>query len=176
MCLASLIHWWTQQPFWFDLTVLNNAVQLFMSFCSFSKHPWWTSLGGFCCLGFQLAEVLMAAYSLLVVIPFVTMAMRFVLTSQQFEGQVKGPGARCILSDGQWMPMNWLVFCGWQLLLGPASRCALFWIKRYIKQLESLEQWNWRPSKRRKSWFVWKNIAYWYLEIGGSDSLSASFL
>lgn len=43
----------------------------------------------------------MAAYSLLVVIPFVTMAMRFVLTSQQFEGQVKGPGARCILSDGQ---------------------------------------------------------------------------
>jgi hypothetical protein len=29
------------------------------------------------------------------------------------------------------------------------------------------------PPKWRTFWFVWKNIAYWYLKIGGSDSSSA---
>lgn len=174
MCLLSFIHWWGQLRFWFDLSVPNYAVQPLMPFCSFSKRRCWTSLGGFCCLGFQLAEVLMAAHSLLVGNMVSQWRLDLSWPRNNLKVRLKVLPQHVFLHNAWPMNANELTGSLSATSARPDVQVRMIVLDQSIHKavgvMRAVEE---GPPKWRTFWFVWKNIAYWYLKIGGSDSSSA---
>ena len=174
MCLLSFIHWWGQLRFWFDLSVPNYAVQPLMPFCSFSKRRCWTSLGGFCCLGFQLAEVLTAAHSLLMGNMVSQWRLDLSWPRNNLKVRLKVLPQHVFLHNAWPMNANELTGSLSATSARPDVQVRMIVLDESIHKavgvMRAVEE---GPPKWRTFWFVWKNIAYWYLKIGGSDSSSA---